>query len=821
MAYSQVIRYGNGVTRVFAVNFEAGWLNKADVTARVGTESDGGGNPVYRNITFLTDTTLQIDGAVPANGQIVTFTRTVGKGGSGVVFGNGDVLEERNLDVSFRYLLHLVHEILDGRITQFNSDLDLGGFKIRNSYDFGAPGNEAPHNLDLVNAAWVYRHTYEMNQQINSAIATAGQAVTTANSSVATANAATAAAQAANQAAGQASTQAQQAQTVAGQAVSTAQAANTAAGNAVQTANQASTAAQTANQTANAAVTTANGAASTASNAASVAGTASTKADSAIAQAGSATTTANQAVGTANNAVAIATGIAGTAQHAVDVAGAAVQVAQSAETTANTALNVAGNANTVAGQANTTANAASTKVDVLEQLINELSPGGDLSSNGILNASTVTGANVSEALDWLKNNAGLTTQQVEIIVQDEINSYDTAVALPTRAAVSSLQTTVAGKLDKPATGSPVVVVQSATGEVGGVAYGDAATPSAIAQRNANGHITGASGNPASTQLIRRDWAEAAFPSLALHQSLEAVVAGKVTQPANPSTDSVLTNTTAGIVGNTPLSQLATASAVVQRNAASQIALPSALATGNFALSVANADARFASLTNFNALTTTVNGKLNTPSDLTASMRVVIASTSGTASISGSSTEAAALSIVQRTVNGRVVMNSPNFGNLFGGSAPTGEEALHGVNHEYMWFAMNSPQGVRQWIDKRQQRVIINTTTWQRGKIGHVGGYVVFSGDGNRGWVLPNRSGNSDISERFVVGDTLMFVNMCWGGTQRIAQEGDARLYKARGDGEGDYNGDLWLKRGGTGFIMKVEEPNRWHAWGDWRITEGY
>jgi hypothetical protein len=134
-ALSRVIKTGNGVTNQFVVDFALGYLKPADVTCRVGNEADGGGNPIYRTITFLSETLMQISGTAPGNGVQVLFERTVEKEDTLVHFSNGDVMDEANLDLSFKQILMVVHEVLDGRFGAFDSDLDMGGFRIANLGD--------------------------------------------------------------------------------------------------------------------------------------------------------------------------------------------------------------------------------------------------------------------------------------------------------------------------------------------------------------------------------------------------------------------------------------------------------------------------------------------------------------------------------------------------------------------------------------------------------------------------------------------------------------------------------------------------------------
>jgi len=130
MALSKIIKIGNGVTRQFAVSFELGYLNEDDITAQVGNEVDGLGDPIYRNITFLTPELLEIDGAVPANLETITFVRTVPSDLLLVDYEDGDIINDENMNTSQKQALMLIHQLLDGRFEKFDSGFDMGGYVI-------------------------------------------------------------------------------------------------------------------------------------------------------------------------------------------------------------------------------------------------------------------------------------------------------------------------------------------------------------------------------------------------------------------------------------------------------------------------------------------------------------------------------------------------------------------------------------------------------------------------------------------------------------------------------------------------------------------
>lgn len=143
MALSRVTKIGDGTATQFVVNFANGYIDRAHVTARVGTEVDGLGNPVYRAITFLSSNLLQIAGTPAGIGVKVLFERTVPKDTLLINFNDGDTLDEVNLDTSQRQVLHAVQEVIDGRFSTLTQNLDMGGFKTINNGVPTAPGDGA------------------------------------------------------------------------------------------------------------------------------------------------------------------------------------------------------------------------------------------------------------------------------------------------------------------------------------------------------------------------------------------------------------------------------------------------------------------------------------------------------------------------------------------------------------------------------------------------------------------------------------------------------------------------------------------------------
>jgi hypothetical protein len=135
VAFSRVTKIGDGVSTQFSVNFALDYVDPTHVTARVGTEVDGLGDPVYRTITFITTNLLQISGDPAGVGVQVLFERTVPKDELIINYNNGDVLDEINLDTSQKQVIMAVQEVLDGRFTTLTQDLDMGGFTAVNLRD--------------------------------------------------------------------------------------------------------------------------------------------------------------------------------------------------------------------------------------------------------------------------------------------------------------------------------------------------------------------------------------------------------------------------------------------------------------------------------------------------------------------------------------------------------------------------------------------------------------------------------------------------------------------------------------------------------------
>lgn len=135
MGYSIIQGTGDGSTNTFAINFPLGFLSRDDVKFWVVGEVDGGGNPVYRTITWINDGMISIVTA-PINGAKYEIIRTVSKTSLVHVYENGEPIEEVNLDDSNKQVMMAVQEVLDGRFSSpLGQDLDVGGNKIVNMAD--------------------------------------------------------------------------------------------------------------------------------------------------------------------------------------------------------------------------------------------------------------------------------------------------------------------------------------------------------------------------------------------------------------------------------------------------------------------------------------------------------------------------------------------------------------------------------------------------------------------------------------------------------------------------------------------------------------
>lgn len=169
MANSVVTATGDGVTVQYTLNFTLGILRRDYVTCRVGSEVDGAGDPVYRTLEWVSDSIVNVQGTVPANGESIVFTRTVPKNLLIHDYSNGVPVEESNLDESNLQTIMAVHEFLDGRVEGgFLQDIQMNGYKILNLGDGTADTDAA--NMRQLN---------ETTTAANAAVASTAADVTT------------------------------------------------------------------------------------------------------------------------------------------------------------------------------------------------------------------------------------------------------------------------------------------------------------------------------------------------------------------------------------------------------------------------------------------------------------------------------------------------------------------------------------------------------------------------------------------------------------------------------------------------------------------
>lgn len=185
MPLSRVIAIGDGVTTQFAISYTLGYLSEDDITCRVGEEVDGGGDPVYRDLTFINPGLVEVLGAVPGDGVRVVFDRTMDETALLVDFADGDVLNDENLTLANKQIMYLVHQLLDGRFNAFSSDLDMGGFQLKN---LGEPTDDG----DAVTLGYILENALDAGAAAAAAAQSAIEALASAVAADASADAAAA-----------------------------------------------------------------------------------------------------------------------------------------------------------------------------------------------------------------------------------------------------------------------------------------------------------------------------------------------------------------------------------------------------------------------------------------------------------------------------------------------------------------------------------------------------------------------------------------------------------------------------------------------------
>lgn len=148
MAFSVNSPIGDGVTTQFAVSFTNGLYSRDNVHVFVGDET------TERAFTWINDGLIDVQGTVPAVGEVVTIRRIMDKTNKAVDFADGEILDERNLDTMVDQLYNIAHEFLDGYgLTEINTDVDMRGNSLTNvgGGDPNDPGSLATIG-DLQNA---------------------------------------------------------------------------------------------------------------------------------------------------------------------------------------------------------------------------------------------------------------------------------------------------------------------------------------------------------------------------------------------------------------------------------------------------------------------------------------------------------------------------------------------------------------------------------------------------------------------------------------------------------------------------------------------
>lgn len=134
----------NGVQTVFPVSFALGYIDKAHVfvyTGNVYTEQTG--------YTWVNETTIETTSVLPS-GTTLNIRRVVPKTALINDYTNNAILEEQNLDQSFKQAMMWLEEIEDGFVTnddawiirttlQMTKDLDMAGNRILNLPTPSAP----------------------------------------------------------------------------------------------------------------------------------------------------------------------------------------------------------------------------------------------------------------------------------------------------------------------------------------------------------------------------------------------------------------------------------------------------------------------------------------------------------------------------------------------------------------------------------------------------------------------------------------------------------------------------------------------------------
>ena len=119
MARDSIIELtGDGVTTQFPVNFTGGYLDEAHVYCQVNGETDGAGDPVYRNLTFISAGLVEVDGAPAGVGEVVKFSRRTPVSYPINDYSGGAQFSSENIDLSFLQVLFGAQESADTSVTE-------------------------------------------------------------------------------------------------------------------------------------------------------------------------------------------------------------------------------------------------------------------------------------------------------------------------------------------------------------------------------------------------------------------------------------------------------------------------------------------------------------------------------------------------------------------------------------------------------------------------------------------------------------------------------------------------------------------------------
>ena len=137
MAYTKYTVIADGTEgNSFPISFILPYLSKAQVQVRVNEEVDGVPNPVYRSLTWTTDSLVLVGGDLIVDADSVVFTNTPNIEIPQHDFAAGAGITADKLDANQAQALLVAGMILDGRWSGgFEQLMDMGGHRITNVGD--------------------------------------------------------------------------------------------------------------------------------------------------------------------------------------------------------------------------------------------------------------------------------------------------------------------------------------------------------------------------------------------------------------------------------------------------------------------------------------------------------------------------------------------------------------------------------------------------------------------------------------------------------------------------------------------------------------